>query len=406
MSERKEIILGRPYLEQSKGCVRLCSDIVSGESTVTAWFEVKDEYAGCLTDDRLDAFVAAFIYKAVTEDMDIRCEAPVSRRLLYQLNEYLLPALAGNIASFHSVHVYAGPTDIRLSSRKTVATGWTGGADSMYTLMKMREAAEPDMRLTHLLIANNGALESDHNEELLRHLVKKAENGIAKDTGLSVIGVNTNLDRIFCETYLAVAGYRLPAAVLALQKLFSVFYNSAGYEFSRFSFVAENSAYYEMFILPNLSTENTVIYSAGGAASRLQKLKELSGYPLAQKYLHPCIYTSRPNCGECRKCIVTQLALYAMGTLDRFDKVFDLEWFYANKDRYIAKAIVGRAGQHYGEAYWLLKEKGLITERARQLAREMQAAETIAAKNRETLARYFPYDHSRKRLARGPAAPA
>ena len=59
------------------------------------------------------------------------------------------------------------------------------------------------------------------------------------------------------------------------------------------SFVAENSAYYELFVLSNLETDTTAFYSSGGQVSRMQKLDELSEFPVALKYLHPCIYAAR-----------------------------------------------------------------------------------------------------------------
>ena len=385
-NRKKVLQIKAPRTVNTENGVSLCADIVIGGRTETVWFEVNCKYAPFLTDDRLDAFVAACLYRAMMMGADIECEAPVSRRLLYQLNNYLLPVLADNIPEFHSIHVIADPADLVFSERNAVATGWTGGVDSMYTFMQMSGDGASDIKLTHLLIANNGALESDDNEELLRNMVANTENGIAREAGLSVIGVNSNLDRVFSdETYLAVAGFRLPAAVLALQKMFSVFFNSAGYEFSRFSFVPNNSAYYEMFIMPNLSTENTVFYSSGGAASRIRKLKELSEYPPAHRYLHPCIYTSETNCGMCGKCVRTEAALYALGTLDRFGEVFDLNAFEKNKDRILAEIISKRKSQHYGEAYTLLRKEGLLTGRAEQIAASMNAAKTVVSRNRERI---------------------
>ena len=387
MAEKKQILIGRSYLEEHEDKIRLCSDIRLPEETFTMWIEVRKKYGSFIADDREDGFLVALLPLAMRENMDIVCEGSISRRLLYQLNGYLLPILADNMEIYHPIRVKADATDpISVFENRAAATGWTGGVDSMYTLYKMKDAAEPGMRLTHLLIANNGALESDHNEDVLEYLVKRAEDHAAKECGLEVIGVNSNLDRVLHENYLAVAGYRLPALSLALQKGISVFYNSAAYEYSRFAFVAENSAYYEMILFQYFSTEAQTIYSTCASVSRLQKLKELSDYPLAQKYLHPCIYAARDgNCGNCGKCIRTETALYALGTLDRFSQVFDTEYFYENKDRYIANIIFKKASQHYGESYVLMKQKGMITKRAEQLARMIGTTQKVAKSNQEKL---------------------
>ena len=365
---------------------RVSADFSDGVDQYTIWFGVSSEYEAFLVDDRADAFVVSLLPKAMREGKDIVSEAPVSRRLLYQINHYLIPICAAQMEEYHEIKVKAPITDVSLPCAGKVSTGWTGGVDSMYTLMKMLHPEEKNLHLTHLVIANNGALESDNNEELLHFLVNKAQNGIEKDTGLKIVGINSNLDHVLAEEkYLAVAGYRLPAAILVLQKLLSVFYNSSAYEYGKFSFEYENSAYYEMFLLPMLSTDNTIFYSAGGSVSRIQKLKDLSEYSLAMKYLHPCIYTKKPNCCKCGKCVRTEVALYALGTLDKFHQVFDIPEFERNKDWYIAQVIVNRRSQHYGEGYSLLMEKGMISERAEELARILSAAKSVAGKNREWL---------------------
>ncbi len=385
--EQKAFRLGAPYLCRSAGGVRLCSDVTMDGDTRTLWIEVSEKYAPYLADDRLDAFAAAFLPTAMRAGADIVCESPVSRRLLYQINHYILPVLSRNIPAYRLISLRAAAADEKLPCAGAAATGWSGGVDCMYTLKNRLHAAESGGRLTHLLIANVGALESDHNEELLRHLVRKAEDGIARETGLRVIGVNSNWDTAFQELYLSTVSFRLPAAVLALQKLFSVYYHSSTYEFSRFAFVEENSAYYEMFLLPHLSTENTVFYSSGGEVSRLEKLRALSDYPPAWRYLHPCIYTAGDNCGRCGKCVRTETALFALGTLDRFEKVFDVAAFERNRDWYIANILAKKSSQHYGETWELLRERGLITRRAEELSRMLSAAQKVVNDNRETLSR-------------------
>ena len=386
---RQEIRLSAPYLTKSPLGQRLCCKVTVKGKTETAWFEVSEAYAPYLTEERLDAFVEAFLPLAMRENADIICEAPVSRRLLYQINHYLLPTVSRNIEMYHPVTVKAKPADGKLASAGAVATGWTGGVDSMFTLKNMLAPQEPGKKLTHLLIANNGALESKCNEEVLHRLVNRAENGISGDTGLKIVGVNSNLQVLLHEPYLAVSDFRLPAVVLALQKLFSVFFNSSTYEYGRFCFVGENSSYYEMFLLPALSTQNTTFYSAGGSVPRIEKLRQLSADPLAQKYLHPCIYALRENCGRCGKCIRTETALYALGTLERFEKVFDVPAFEKNKDWYMAKIIALKNSQHYAEAYQLLRQKGLITKRAEEMAGALRAAQEVVKKNKEILIKKF-----------------
>lgn len=368
-----------PFLEKDGARSVLCAPVTIGGNRETAWFSVESEYEQYLTDDRLDAFVVGFLTTAMRQGEDIVCEAPITKRLYYQLTTYLIPSMAANMEIYHPISIHAPVTDVPLSCEKAVGTGWTGGVDSMYTLMTHSRPDEPGMKLTHLLVANVGTLESDHNTELLHYMAEKARGGIARELDLSVIAVDSNIQLLQEEHYLAVAAFRLPAAVLALQKLFGVFLHSGTYEFSRFAFVPENSAYYELLPLSCFETDHTVFYSTGSHVSRIQKLRELSEFPLAKKYLHPCIYAQGDNCGKCGKCVRTMGALYALGTLDNFQTVFDLDDFYQNKENHLAGILAKKESQHYGEVLAVMKERGMeLSPEVQRKARILRAAAQVA----------------------------
>ena len=353
------IKIGSVYRSQEKNRASLCASVTIREKEACVYFSVEQEYGSYLTDDRADAFVVGFLTTAMRLGEDIVCASPISRRLYYQLTNYLIPCMAANMEIYHPIAIHAPLTDAVLPCQKAVGTGWTGGVDCMYTLMTHLEAQEPSRRLTHLLIANVGTLESEDNPALLEIMAQKAKNGIAAEMGLQVISVDSNLQLLQDENYLAVAGFRLPAAVLALQKLFGVFLHSGAYEFSKFSFDPENSAYYELLALSCYETDTTVFYSTGSQISRIQKLRELSVYPPAQKYLHPCIYAHIENCGKCGKCVRTEAALYALGTLERFDKVFDVDAFYQKLNDHLVDVLMNGHKQHYGEVLDEMKRNGI-----------------------------------------------
>ena len=379
------ITIGKPFTETSDGQVRLCAQVIIQGHTEEAWFSVEPEFAGYLTDDRADAFVVGFLTTAMRLGEDILCEAPITKRLYYQITTYLVPTMAATMDIYRPITIHAPVTDEPLPCEGAVGTGWTGGVDSMYTLMTHLLPEEPGMKLTHLVVANVGTLESNRNTELLRYMAEKARCGIARELELSVVAVDSNLQLLQQENYLAVAAFRLPAAVLALQKLFGVFLHSGAYEFSRFAFVAENSAYYELLPLSCFETECTVFYSTGSHVSRIRKLKELSDYPYARKYLHPCIYQSRSNCGKCGKCVRTQGALYALGTLDDFREVFDVEEFYRSKEDLLANILSKSESQHYGEVLALMRQRGMeLSPEAQRKARILRTAAAVAKKRLNT----------------------
>jgi len=53
---------------------------------------------------------------------------------------------------------------------------------------------------------------------------------------------------------------------------------------------------------------------------RIDKVREIADWPLAQKNLRVCWENRAPtlNCGECEKCVRTQAALFAFDALDKF----------------------------------------------------------------------------------------
>lgn len=394
--DKQPVIVKTPYLEEVSRGVRLCAQADLQDGKRTLWFEVEKKYSEYLTDDRADAWVAALLTTAMREGRDIVCEAPVTRRLLYQLKHYLIPMMANNMDVFHPVTIHAQPAEQKLSCAGAAATGWTGGADSMFTYMQSTEKELP--ALTHLLITSNGALEEADNSAMLKQLVEQAKNGFAKDAGLDVIGVDTNLQDVIPEPFLAVASFRHGAVVLALQKLFRYFFFSSAYEFSRFAFDADNSFYYDLATFSCFETDTTVFYAAGGAYSRAQKLQALSSFPPAYKYLHPCIHVRGRNCGRCGKCVRTEAALYALGTLERFSEVFDLKEFERRKDWYIAQVLANEKSQHYGEVLVLLRHRGIEpSAEARRMARSIRAAKAVTEKHKEFLLKKLPMPETGKR---------
>ncbi len=373
-----ELRIGAPFMRRTETQVFLCAQITLQGQAREAWFSVEPEFAEYLTDDRADAFVVGFLTTAMRLGADMYCDAPVTRRLKYQLEQYLIPTMTSNMDIYHPISIQACVTDAPLACKGAVGTGWTGGVDSMYTLMTHLRS---EKKLTHLLIANVGTLESDHNTELLQYMAQKARNGIAQELDLAVVAVDSNIQLLQNEHYLSVAAFRLPAAVLALQKLFGAFLHSGAYEFSRFAFVAENSAYYELLPLSCFETDCTVFYSTGSHVSRIQKLKELSEFAPAKAYLHPCIYVKRSNCGKCGKCVRTMGALYALGTLDEFGQVFDLDDFEQHKDEHLASILAKKESQHYGEVLAVMKQRSMeLSPNVQQRARILRAAAQVARK--------------------------
>ncbi len=349
------IRIGRSYIEKRGRMSRLCTPVELDSHKSILWFETEEKYEQYFVTDRADAQVAGLLTMAMERGQDIISELPVSRRLLYQLNDYLIPALATHIPKWKHIQIYADSIDDQLSCEGAVGTGWTGGVDCSYTLMKHYNILHRSRRLTHLLVTSNGAIQAADSSRTLEKMVEKAK-AFGEKNGLAVMGVNSNLQSFEEVNYLAVGAFRLPAVAMIFQKLFGIFYVSSDYDFSQFAFNGDASGYYQILPLAYYQTDCTVFYSSGGPVPRMQKLKELADFPLVHDTLHPCIYATRThNCGRCGKCVRTVLGLYALGKLERFKGVFDTQDFYQNKEWYIRYAVAHKEMPHFREVLHYMK---------------------------------------------------
>lgn len=335
-----EIYCNAPYITYCADQTRLCCEVIfPGANKQVIWYGLPNEYSQYLTADRCDAFAIPLIPFAMRSGCNIRCAAPVSRRLLYQVNHYLIPAYVLNLSSTHPCSIIAKPAPPVEKSAGGIATGWTGGVDSLYTLMHGINTPEPGMKLTHLFILNCGTLEGNKLNEKLQYLVGNAQKTISEETGLPTVGIDSNVHEILPEPFLSAGAFRTAGAVFALQKLLKAYLFSSTRNNASIRYMNGDGTYNELYDVQQLRTESTVIYSAH-KQTRPEKLRELSDFPLAYRYLHPCVRSlHKPNCMHCPKCIKTALALYALGTLDRFNQVFDTAYFHAHETDYISIAM-------------------------------------------------------------------
>lgn len=78
-----------------------------------------------------------------------------------------------------------------------------------------------------------------------------------------------------------------------------------------------------------------IFISTGGSLDRITKTKTIADYAPAYKYLNVCV-TAIENDSTCFKCVRTMLTLDALGKLDKFSAVFDVQ-YYMNHRKNILK---------------------------------------------------------------------
>jgi hypothetical protein len=199
----------------------------------------------------------------------------------------------------------------------------------------------------------NVGASGDFGGEKSRLLYKERMNFVkpfSDNHNYKFIPLDSNISEILKMSYIPTHTYRNVAAILALQKLFSVYYYSAGYTVDEFSIDSNSPAKHDLFSLRCFSNENIEFYSTG-PIKRIDKIKEIVKYKPSHQYLNVCVSDGH-NCSRCEKCIRTMLALYVIDKLNYYSSVFDIEDFHRNKNRYFGLLISKKnVSTYYNEIF-------------------------------------------------------
>ena len=290
-------------------------------------------------------------------EYDISCEGNLSERIYNQLNDYLIPAISKNIKRYKKINIHcAGLSDIEFHGN-AVGAGISCGVDSFYTILKnLRYSEKSKLRVTHLCFFNVGGAEQ--SRQLYNGRKLNAMNA-AKELGFNFVECDSNIHEILVQKHRQTHTFRTLSVILAMQKLFCIYYFSSACEYSKFRFTENDTAYYDMFTLPLLSNQNVRFELVGGEVTRLEKVRFLSHFNVTKKYLNVCVSDCNVgNCSKCSKCIRTMFELYLAGVLDEYKQVFDTNLFVKNKRKYTRKVIHESFKSHdMAEIISVLKQK-------------------------------------------------
>ena len=336
------LFIDQPYIEKNQNKSRLvCNINIDQTEKQTIWFEVDEKYEKYLCTERSDAYIIGLLNWAMRTHHDITCKTPVSEDLLFNLNEYLIPSLIKYAPDFHDVKIHAPITNETLPNEGGVGTGLSCGIDSLHAIYKHFNCSYPSHKLTHLCINNVGAFNNCYQKYGIDHIRKERyeiAQKAAAEIGLPIITTDSNFQTTFKQNHLLTHTYSSMFAVFCMQKLWQTyFYGSSGYDFNSFTLTnhaQKDCSLYELLSLNCFSTRCLKIYSEGGAESRLEKTVMIADYNIAHQYLHVCTQQNN-NCGICSKCRRTILCLDALGKLDKFSKVFDLQYYKKHKKEYL-----------------------------------------------------------------------
>ena len=290
---------------------------------------------------------------------DIIIKGKVSENLLFHINNDFQAIYGIFHPHLKKVTVHADTTYNKSVISENVATGFSGGIDSFYTLGDhyYHENVPAGFRVTHLLYNNVGS-HGGGGERLCAQKYQRLKN-LAIKLGLPFIAVNSNLQEFYKDfSFIQTHTPRDASVGLLLQKGIGKYLYSSSVNYQHLNISPKKPVTFsDSIILPKLSTSSIQLISTGSATSRVEKTIHVSDIPDSWEYLDVCIdEENEVNCSHCSKCLKTQLTMEIAGTLERFSRVFDYQVYKKARDRFITSLYRSKS-IHHKEILNLAREK-------------------------------------------------
>ena len=336
------IRIEQPQLVSNENESRLETYVSIDGDRKKIWFSVDKEYEPYLCWERSDAYVIAVLNYAMRNGHDIECDAPLTEDLYYNIDKYLIDAIKQYNPNFYRPNISAPISSDVLPCARAVGTGISCGVDSLHALASQTGLKFNKHNITHLTFNNVGSHgEGEKAQKLFKERLELPKI-FANEFGYKLVISNSNLMDVVEQNHFKSHTYSSMFPVYCLQKLYSIYYYaSSGYkyhEFRLYDIPGSSCGSYEMLSLPLLSTHNLRIYSEGEGMTRMTKLKKIVDYVPSYKYLNVCLKDGN-NCGECEKCVRTLLGIDALGKLDEYNQVFDIQYYKQNKEWYLLQML-------------------------------------------------------------------
>jgi hypothetical protein len=334
--------ISKPEIVSANDGLRYRVQVDAAGTEKNLWFSIPSEF-GELISDSSDAALAALLIPAMSRGEDLHIAGVLSEKLFYNLSCSYQALLRTVIPSLSKISIC--PEEIRPATPGApgVATGFSGGVDSFCVLADHHcRDAPPGYRLTHLLFNNVGSHgHGPDGERLFQERYDRLGRAAAR-FGLPFIAVNSNVEDFYRDLrFRQTHTSRNAAVALLLQRGIGKFMYASTYGYA--DLIAGNTgemAAADPVALPLLSTERMCALSSGSEYNRVQKTLKVGALPDSYESLDVCATGSQEkNCSVCMKCLRTLLTLELAGLLGRYEGVFDLEAYEANKPRYIEEVL-------------------------------------------------------------------
>jgi len=245
---------------------------------------------------------------AMAQGYNLNANGNVSRRL-YDASRQIQDIYRAWNPSLQSVWFEGAiPVEMPPQGGRRVATFFSGGVDSFYTLLTHQD------EITDLVFVHGFDISLDNGP--LRQSSSASLQTVAQEFGKNLIEIETNL-RDFLDPL-------VKWAIAHGSALATIGHLMAG-SFGKIHIPATHT-YSDLFpwgshplLDPLWSTETLEFVHTGCEATRVEKISRVAESDLALRSLRVCMKNPHDiyNCGRCEKCLRTMISLHAIGALER-----------------------------------------------------------------------------------------
>lgn len=328
----------RPELTETREGITYQVKLTATDYPGKLWYEVRGPYQDFVSGTS-DAALAALLIPAMQRGEDIYLEGEVCSSLLFEANNDLQALFRIFHPKLKPIRIQAEGVYNHSQMAENVATGFSGGIDSFFTLSEhfYREDVAPEYRITHLLYNNVGS-HGGGGQRLWAERYQRLKR-LPEKLGLPFIAVNSNQQEFYPTfSFIQTHTPRDASVGLLLQKGIGKYLYSSSINYPHLKLSPQKAiTFSDSIILPKLSTSSIRLMSAGSSTSRVDKTRRVAEVADSYEFLDVCIDESNEkNCSRCLKCMKTQLTLDVAGKLDKYGKVFNREIYQANRIRFIS----------------------------------------------------------------------
>ena len=312
----------------------------------TMWVAVEEKNADMLADNVYDPFVLVPVILGMYYKQDVHIDGNISPRLYHNMQHYLMNIFDRFSDRTSPISFTVNGFDTVTRGVELVGTGISCGVDSLVTIHdNFVNENDPNFKINSLFFVNcgtHGDYEDPASHKKYRDRVALNKTA-AEELGLPMYLVNSNFHAFSHKFGENQVGYlAIYSCILSLQKYIKRYYTSSNYSYDEIARYTELSkdydiAEYSESFMPHLvSTECFELVIDGCQYTRTEKTERISDWVFAQKHLNvcvPCLEDGR-NCSNCNKCMWTLIPLEAMGKLENFSEVFDIETYKKNAFRW------------------------------------------------------------------------